>query len=147
MANNMRQTGGKFAPKSDAPRKVRSVNLTDAAWEWLARTAERANLTRNDYLEALARGGQPFMEMEMVGTDAPFMEMEENSVQPFMEMEMVGTDAPFMEMEENSVQPFMEMDCQCQPDAADLLNRLKARNKKSKASLSDVEAILAMLEE
>jgi hypothetical protein len=124
MANNMRQTGGKFAPKSDAPRKVRSVNLTDAAWEWLARTAERANLTRNDYLEALARGDQPLMEMERIGIDVPFMEMEESSVQPFM-----------------------EMDCQCQPDAADLLNRLKARNKKSKASLSDVEAILAMLEE
>jgi hypothetical protein len=30
--------------------------------------------------------------------------------------------------------------------AADLLNRLKAKNKKSKATLSDVEAILAMLE-
>lgn len=121
MANNTRQTGGKFAPKSDAPRKVRSVNLTDAAWQWLARTAEQANLTRNDYLEALARGNQPFMEMDGAGAGTPFMEMEG--------------------------QPSMEMDCQCQPDAADLLNRLKARNKKSKATLSDVEAILAMLEE
>lgn len=123
MANNMRQTGGKFAPKSDAPRKVRSVNLTDAAWEWLARTAEQANLTRNDYLEALARGNQPFIEM---AGDTP---------------------APFIEMEATPPQPLAETDCQCLPDAADLLNRLKARNKKSKASLSDVEAILAMLEE
>lgn len=123
MANNMRQTGGKFAPKSDAPRKVRSVNLTDAAWEWLARTAEQANLTRNDYLEALAQGNPPFMEMASADADVPSIEME---VTP--------------------PQPSMEMDCQCLPDAADLLNRLKAKNKKSKATLSDVEAILAMLE-
>lgn len=32
------------------------------------------------------------------------------------------------------------------PDAADLLNQLKARRKKSKADLADVEAILGMIE-
>ncbi|MEP6519554.1 hypothetical protein [Microcoleus vaginatus] len=33
------------------------------------------------------------------------------------------------------------------PDAADLLNRLKAKHKKSTASLADIEAILEMIEE
>jgi chromosome segregation ATPase len=33
------------------------------------------------------------------------------------------------------------------PEAADLLNQLKARRKKSKTDLGDVEAILAMIEE
>ncbi|MEG4594955.1 hypothetical protein QUB00_24555 [Microcoleus sp. F8_C2] len=33
------------------------------------------------------------------------------------------------------------------PDAADLLNRLKAKHKKSTASLADIEAILEMMEE
>ncbi|MEG4455874.1 hypothetical protein [Microcoleus sp. N9_A1] len=32
------------------------------------------------------------------------------------------------------------------PDAADLLNRLKAKHKKSTASLADIEAILEMIE-
>jgi hypothetical protein len=33
------------------------------------------------------------------------------------------------------------------PEAADLLNRLKAKHKKSTASLADIEAILEMIEE
>ena len=33
------------------------------------------------------------------------------------------------------------------PDAADLLNKLKAKHKKSTASLADIEAILEMIEE
>ena len=56
---NARDTTGKFAVKSEAPRKVRSVNLTDAAWEWLARTAEQAGMSRNDLLEAMAESKEP----------------------------------------------------------------------------------------
>ena len=56
-----RNTSGKFAAKSDVPRKVRSVNLTDSAWQWLAQTAEQAGISRNDYLEALAESN-PIME-------------------------------------------------------------------------------------
>ena len=33
------------------------------------------------------------------------------------------------------------------PEAADLLNRLKAKRKKSAATLADIEAILEMIEE
>ena len=63
MSNKVRDTLGKFAPKSEAPRKIRSVNLTDDAWHWLATAAEKAGVSRNDYLEALASSNQPFMEM------------------------------------------------------------------------------------
>ena len=56
---NARDTTGKFAVKSEAPRKVRSVNLTDAAWEWLAHTAEQAGMSRNDFLEAMAASNEP----------------------------------------------------------------------------------------
>ncbi|MCU0544682.1 MAG: hypothetical protein MUE44_21365 [Oscillatoriaceae cyanobacterium Prado104] len=107
MANNMRQTGGKFAPKSDTPRKVRSVNLTDAAWEWLARVAKDADLTRNDYLEALAQSNSPFMETE--------------------------------------IQPSIEMAGRTGADAATLLNQLKAKRKKTKCDLRDIEALLELL--
>ncbi|MEG4283540.1 hypothetical protein QUB68_10470 [Microcoleus sp. A006_D1] len=51
----VRNTDGKFAVKSDVPRKVRSVNLTDDTWHWLAVVAEKAGMSRNDYLEALAK--------------------------------------------------------------------------------------------
>jgi DNA repair exonuclease SbcCD ATPase subunit len=62
MSNKVRDTLGKFAPKSEVPRKVRSVNLTDDAWQWLAAVAEKAGMSRNDYLEALAEGNNPFIE-------------------------------------------------------------------------------------
>ncbi len=72
--NEVRDTSGKFAPKSELPRKVRSVNLTDEAWQWLAAVAEKAGMSRNDYLEALAEGNIPFMEMVKPQTQ-PLMEM------------------------------------------------------------------------
>jgi hypothetical protein len=62
MSNKVRDASGKFAPKSEAPRKIRSVNLTDDAWEWLAEEAQKADISRNDYLEALAQGYSPLME-------------------------------------------------------------------------------------
>ncbi len=79
MSKKVRDTLGKFAPKSEVPRKVRSVNLSDDAWQWLAAVAEKAGMSRNDYLKALAaEDGNPFMEavipqtslfMEMAGAD------------------------------------------------------------------------------
>jgi len=59
----VRDTLGKFARKSEVPRKVRSVNLTDDAWQWLAAVAQKAGMSRNDYLEALAEDNRPFMDM------------------------------------------------------------------------------------
>ena len=73
MINEVRDTSGKFAPKSEVPRKVRSVNLTDDAWQWLAAVAEKAGMSRNDYLEALAFGQTPFMETAKLQPE-PFIE-------------------------------------------------------------------------
>src|SRR4028119_665480 len=76
MSNKVRDTLGKFAPKSEVRRKVRSVNLTDDAWQWLAAVAERLGMSRNDYLEALAERSSPFMEVAKPQTQ-PLMETVE----------------------------------------------------------------------
>jgi len=73
MSNKVRDTLGKFAPKSEVPRKIRSVNLTDDAWQWLAAVAEKAGMSRNDYLEALAESSNPLMET-VKSQPQPFME-------------------------------------------------------------------------
>ncbi|MEG4495458.1 hypothetical protein [Microcoleus sp. D3_18_C4] len=99
MANKARNTSGKFAPKSEVPRKVRSVNLTDTAWQWLADVAAQAGVSRNDYLEALADGVFPLMEtvsseisplMETVETEKKVdstntAQQPESDVSPLME--------------------------------------------------------------
>ncbi len=83
MGNKARNTAGKFAPKSEVPRKVRSVNLTDDAWLWLAATAEKAGMSRNDYLEALAESS-PLM--GTVSADShPLMETVTTQLDPLME--------------------------------------------------------------
>jgi len=76
MSNKVRDTSGKFAPKSEASRFIRSVNLTDRAWQWLATVAEQAGMSRNDYLEALAEGNSPLMETAKSHAQ-PLMEMVE----------------------------------------------------------------------
>jgi DNA repair exonuclease SbcCD ATPase subunit len=73
MLNEVRDTLGKFAPKSELPRKVRSVNLKDDAWQWLVAVVKKAEMSRNDYLEALAEGQNPFMETAKPQPQ-PFME-------------------------------------------------------------------------
>ena len=199
MLNEVRDTSGKFAPKSEVPRKVRSVNLTDDAWHWLATVAEKVGMSRNDYLEALASSNHPFMEM-VESQPAPFMEMVETETktdaanmtqQPDSElsplMETVGTevDSPRDEVEAVRVenrwlhielgnsasekellkQELVEVRSQLAaeraereenkksapveknlPEAADLLNKLKAKRKKSKTDLADLEAILELLQ-
>ncbi|WP_293262804.1 MULTISPECIES: hypothetical protein [unclassified Microcoleus] len=206
---NRAQTG-KFAAKSESPRKVRSVNLTDTAWQWLARTAEEAGISRNDWIEAMA--GQPPI-METVQSDAePIMGTVQVNVQPLVEMAQVNVQ-PIMETVQADAQPIMEtvgeierlrqtlsatdrllvaknaaiakleaqlsatrqekLEANLEVDrleselvsrgstqhekstpagadfskieAADLLNQLKARRKKSRANLADMEAILEIL--
>jgi hypothetical protein len=53
MSNKVRDPLGKFALKSEVPHKVRLVNLTDEAWQWLVTVADKAGMSRNDYLKAL----------------------------------------------------------------------------------------------
>jgi len=197
MSNKVRDTLGKFAPKSEVPRKVRSVNLTDDAWQWLAAVAEKAGMSRNDYLEALAEGNSPFM--EMVATQGqPLMETVDNKreidevniekppeteLYPFIETVLTEVESVKLELEavraENQLLQLGNSSVEVEtlnqelaslreqlaaeraereenkklapveknlPEAADLLNKLKAKRKKSKTDLADLEAILEILE-
>jgi len=76
----VRDTLGKFARKSEVPRKVRSVNLTDHAWQWLAAVAQKAEMSRNDYLEALAEDNHPFMDMAELQSQ-PFIETANTKIE------------------------------------------------------------------
>jgi DNA repair exonuclease SbcCD ATPase subunit len=203
MANKARNNSGKFAPKSEVPRKVRSVNLTDDAWHWLAATAEKAGMSRNDYLEALADGNSPLMETANV-TSSPLMETVENEAEvsdaeiaelpidkdmPLMEtaeaeieslkQELAATKTDYAKLLESSTQETNKLREEVQklrsqfeqeradreeveaelsdlkqnsataselPDAADLLNRLKAKRKKSAVTLADVQIMLDLIE-
>jgi hypothetical protein len=52
-----RSQGGKFVQKSDEMRKVRSVRLTDTAWNELGRIANERDITRADLIEELIKKG------------------------------------------------------------------------------------------
>ena len=94
MGNKARNTSGKFAAKSETPRKIRSVNLTDNAWQWLADVATQSGVSRNDYLEAMA---------ECV----PLMETVNTQVSPLMEM-VKSDNTKAAEQPGNNVLPLME---------------------------------------
>jgi chromosome segregation ATPase len=200
MSNKVRNTSGKFAPKSETPRKIRSVNLTDEAWQWLATVAEKAEMSRNDYLEALAESNnllmvtvepqpQPFMEAvdtEREVDDVNIEKQTDTELYPFIETVLTEVESLKLELEavraENqllqielgnfevkvetlnqelaSVREQLETERADReenkksvaaeknlPSAADLLNKLKAKRKKATASLTDIEAILGILEE
>jgi hypothetical protein len=210
MINELRDSLGKFAPKSVIPRKIRSVNLTDDAWQWLAIVAKKAGMSRNDYLEALASGNIPLMEtvkpqpqpfMETVKTERevdganiekqpdtelyPFIEtvvltevesvkleleavcaenqllqlgnsrvevetlnQELASVREQLETERAEREeieVQFSELKQNSALA-ATLSEKLTPDAAKILSQLRARRKKSKTDLADLEAILEILE-
>lgn len=50
---------GKFAPKSDAERKVRSIRATDWVWDEFGFLADSQKITRADLLEQWAKSGGP----------------------------------------------------------------------------------------
>lgn len=52
-----RTEGGKFAPKSDTPRHVRTIRLTDSTWEKVGYAADKRHMTRADLVEQLAKEG------------------------------------------------------------------------------------------
>ncbi|MEG4542080.1 hypothetical protein QUB64_04880 [Microcoleus sp. Aus8_D2] len=184
---NRAQTG-KFAAKSEAPRKVRSVNLTDAAWQWLARTAAKAGLSRNDWIEAMA-GQQPLMET-VAASVPPLMETVAASVPPLMETaseveslrqslersdtliksrnqeisdlnsrlaakdEIIASADEQIEKLESEFAGRSQTPSEASAsvgtdlskvEAADLLNQLKSKRKKSRAELVDMETVLDLL--
>ncbi|MEG5176244.1 hypothetical protein [Microcoleus sp. B3-D7] len=198
MANKARNTSGKFARKSDTPRKIRSVNLTDEAWQWLAEVAAKSGVSRNDYLEAMAEGGIPVIktvnseisplmetvETEIKGDSAHTTQHPDNKVHPFMETvkaddantakqsndevfqlwkrcklnvaslrkelaeahaDREELEAQLSELKQNSA-PAATLSEKLTPDAATMLSKLRAKRKKSKVELADVEALLELLD-
>lgn len=150
MGNKARNTAGKFAPKSEVPRKVRSVNLTDDAWLWLAATAEKAGMSRNDYLEALAESS-PLM--ETVSADShPLMETVITQLNPLMETaradvetsdaniteQPIGKDAPLMETVPTEIESLEQQIEEARADYSKLLEssgQIKASREKELAEV------------
>ena len=52
-----RDRAGKFVQKSDEIRKVRSIRLTDRAWEYLGESANDRGITRADLVEEYVESG------------------------------------------------------------------------------------------
>lgn len=57
MSNQGRSEAGRFASKSDEPREVRSIRLTDSTWEKLGEIADLRCITRADLIEELVQSG------------------------------------------------------------------------------------------
>ena len=57
MTEQGRTEGGKFARKSDEPRRVRSIRLTDVTWKVLGAVATQRGITRADLIEKLVEEG------------------------------------------------------------------------------------------
>lgn len=53
---SVRDDAGKFAPKSDAERKVRSIRATDHIWDDFGFEADKRRITRADLLERWVKG-------------------------------------------------------------------------------------------
>jgi AcrR family transcriptional regulator len=51
-----RSSSGKFERDYAEPKRLRSIRLTDTAWENLDEIAQKNNLTRTEFIELLARG-------------------------------------------------------------------------------------------
>ena len=51
-----RSSCGKFEQDYQEPKQVRSLRLTDTAWENLHAIAQQNNLTRSEFIELLSRG-------------------------------------------------------------------------------------------
>lgn len=53
MITRIKNEKGKFIQKSNQPRQVRSLRLTDSAWTKLGELAEAQGITRGDFIENL----------------------------------------------------------------------------------------------
>ncbi len=54
-----RTPDGKFETDyGDSPKRLRSIRLTDEAWEKLLEIAEKNQVTRSEVIEIFARGGE-----------------------------------------------------------------------------------------
>ncbi len=56
LSRRKRSSSGKFEQDYQEAKQVRSLRLTDTAWENLDLIAQQNNLTRSEFIELLARG-------------------------------------------------------------------------------------------
>ena len=63
----IRDETGKFIQKSATPRKVRSIRLTDEAWEYLGKLATQRCITRADLIEEFIENGIFEIKQDHVG--------------------------------------------------------------------------------
>lgn len=137
MTNKVRNTSGKFAPKSEVPRKVRSVNLTDTAWQWLADVATQSGVSRNDYLEAMAERGIPFM--ETVSSEiSPLIET--------VETEKKVDSANTAQQPNSEISPFMETVSHALTTPEEALANAKIYGFTPEEALADAHFQIAMLQ-
>ncbi len=65
---------GQFVLKSDKPRKVRSIRLTDDTWDYLGELANQRGITRADLLEEYVENG--FFNVKQISESLPEEKME-----------------------------------------------------------------------
>jgi chromosome segregation ATPase len=168
MSNKVRDVSGKFASKSEAPRKIRSVNLTDETWQQLATVAEKTGKSRNDFLESLLQGNNPFIETVAVQTQplrevpsetetdsANIMQQPNSNVYPLMEtvqlelealkQELAGARADYIKLLESSLQVTSELRQEIQRLQVELKGQtisydtVRKELEESEAELSDLK--------
>lgn len=74
-----RQERGRFAAKGNSPRVFRGIRLTDATWAALGEKADNEDMTRADYLEALA-ASEVSWDFEDAEADQPELDFDLDEV-------------------------------------------------------------------
>jgi hypothetical protein len=72
MIDQYRNDCGKFAKKGNSARAVRTIRLTDETWNLLGEKADENDMTRADYLEALASNEVDWNEEKDVESNLDF---------------------------------------------------------------------------
>jgi hypothetical protein len=144
-----RNTSGKFVVKSEHPRKIRSVNLTDRAWQWLADVARKSGISRNDYLEAMAEDYVPSMEtvsveikpiMETVRSESsPLMETVSVEIKPIMETVKPESE-PLIETAKSDYDALLESSTRITNNLKEEVQRLRAQLDAQKADWDELLA-------
>lgn len=75
MSTQSRGDRGRFAPKSDENREVRSIRLTDSTWQKLGEVADLRCITRADLIEQLVEAGQ--LDQEPITSGVSLQQVEE----------------------------------------------------------------------
>jgi predicted DNA-binding ribbon-helix-helix protein len=69
MMEQGRNRKGKFTSKSDEPRSVRTMRLTESTWKALGEAAEKQSITRADLIEQLVQSEAFLNDVQSTQTD------------------------------------------------------------------------------